>query len=243
MDSLQQSPSSAPPSAASTVKEDSPAPQSTPQQPIAGPSQPSPAPSNAGPAAPPSSSNPPNYHPPYPHAPYGYPPHQAAYPHSPYYTHPPGYPPHYPPPPPPPPPHPSSPYPSYSPVPPPPNVYPQHPNPVFTSSPLARPPHPPEPPSSSAEDLPSYEDMIVEALTNCSDSEGLAPKNMFLWMAAHYPLQQNFRPSASQALQKAYKRGRFEKSNGGKYRLNLNWEGGNVNSYILSFSADSNFLD
>ena len=37
----------------------------------------------------------------------------------------------------------------------------------------------------------------------------------------------NFRPSASQALQKAYKRGRLEKI-GGKYRLNPNWEGGNV---------------
>lgn len=37
----------------------------------------------------------------------------------------------------------------------------------------------------------------------------------------------NFRPSASQALQKAYKRGRLEKV-GGKYRLNPNWEGGNV---------------
>ena len=62
----------------------------------------------------------------------------------------------------------------------------------------------------------------------CVDPEGAAPKNIFTWMSSRYPLQSNFRPSASQALQKAYKRGRFEKSSNGKYRLSPLWEGGSV---------------
>jgi hypothetical protein len=70
--------------------------------------------------------------------------------------------------------------------------------------------------------------MIVEALMDFGDPEGCAPKALFSWMASHYPLQSNFRPSASQALQKAFKRGRLEKGNNGKYRLNVNWEGGNT---------------
>ncbi|EJC98985.1 uncharacterized protein FOMMEDRAFT_23344 [Fomitiporia mediterranea MF3/22] len=78
------------------------------------------------------------------------------------------------------------------------------------------------------DDLPSYEEMLVQALTVHNDPEGTAPKQLFQWMAATYPLQANFRPSASQALQKAYKRGRFEKSKDGKYRLNARWEGGNT---------------
>ncbi|KIK59682.1 hypothetical protein GYMLUDRAFT_44120 [Collybiopsis luxurians FD-317 M1] len=97
---------------------------------------------------------------------------------------------------------------------------------------------PPQPPAhhppyhhetGSADDLPSYEDMIVEALNDdVRDPEGLAPKDLYTWMASHYPVQANFRPSASQALQKAFKRGRFEKSLSGKYRLNPNWKGGNT---------------
>jgi len=75
--------------------------------------------------------------------------------------------------------------------------------------------------------------MLVEALTEAGDPEGCAPKDLFMWMASHYPLQSNFRPSASQALQKAFKRGRLEKSDGGKYRINATWEGGNV-SFITS---------
>ncbi|KAH9936126.1 uncharacterized protein B0H18DRAFT_868004 [Fomitopsis serialis] len=67
--------------------------------------------------------------------------------------------------------------------------------------------------------------MIVEALMDTGDPEGAAPKDLFAWMASRYPLQTNFRPSASQALQKAYKRGRLEKVSG-KYRLNPSWEGG-----------------
>lgn len=70
--------------------------------------------------------------------------------------------------------------------------------------------------------------MIVEALIDFGDPEGCAPKALFSWMASHYPLQSNFRPSASQALQKAFKRGRLEKGDNGKYRLNVNWEGGNT---------------
>jgi hypothetical protein len=85
----------------------------------------------------------------------------------------------------------------------------------------------------SADDLPSYEEMIVEALIDSNDPEGCAPKDLFTWMAARYPVQSNFRPSASQALQKAYKRGRLEKSINNKYRLNSAWEGGNVSIAAL----------
>ncbi|KAI0087724.1 hypothetical protein BDY19DRAFT_219449 [Irpex rosettiformis] len=144
---------------------------------------------------------------PYSYAPYGYslppgyppPPGtaQAAYPHTPYYP-PPGNIAGYPA------------YPGYPPYPPPPGY----------------PPHQPPPPPASGEDLPSYEDMIVEALMDLGEPEGAAPKDLFLWMGARWPLQTNFRPSASQALQKAYRRGRLEKRSGGRYRLNPTWEGG-----------------
>ncbi|KAI0055599.1 hypothetical protein BV25DRAFT_165928 [Artomyces pyxidatus] len=160
-------------------------------------------------------------HGPYPHAPYGYS-QQVAYPHAPYYP-PPNFPPHYP--------HPT---PSQYPTPtfPPHPAYPPSSHPTvspFTSAPLARHPipmPPPDPNAISPEDLPSYEDMIVEALADLSEPDGCAPKSVFMWMASHYPLHTNFRPSASQALQKAFKRGRLEKSNNGKYRLNINWDGG-----------------
>ena len=95
-------------------------------------------------------------------------------------------------------------------------------------------PLPPPSEGANVDDLPSYEEMIVEALSNTTDPEGYAPKDLFTWMASRYPLQSNFRPSASQALQKAYRRGRFEKSSGGKYRLNPTWEGGNVR-YLFQF--------
>lgn len=105
------------------------------------------------------------------------------------------------------------------------------------------PPHP-QPKGPSAEDLPSYEEMIVQALIDLgatdanAASEGVVPKQVFQWMAERYPLQQNFRPSASQALQKAYKRGRFEKNRDGRYRLNLCWEGANVSYFFLLVTVD-----
>ncbi|KAJ3504182.1 hypothetical protein NLJ89_g8075 [Agrocybe chaxingu] len=89
-------------------------------------------------------------------------------------------------------------------------------------------PLPPPKDGVSADDLPSYEEMLVEALTDCTEPDGLAPKDLFAWMASRYPVQSNFRPSASQALQKAFRRGRFEKSSNGRYRLNATWEGGNT---------------
>jgi hypothetical protein len=103
--------------------------------------------------------------------------------------------------------------------------------------------------------MPSYEEMIVTALEEIGDPEGLAPKTVFDYMSVyvpeleegkiigegidacasdlhrHWPLMHNFRPSASQALQKAFKRGRLEK-NSTKYRLNPLWEGGNVSLVI-----------
>ncbi|KAI0074055.1 hypothetical protein K474DRAFT_112493 [Panus rudis PR-1116 ss-1] len=89
-------------------------------------------------------------------------------------------------------------------------------------------PHPPHPGHHPAqgEELPSYEDMIVEALMDVTDPDGAAPRELFTRMEARWPLQSNFRPSASQALQKAFKRGRLEKTPSGKYRLNPAWEGG-----------------
>jgi hypothetical protein len=149
----------------------------------------------------------------YPHAPYGYPHPQSipAYPHTPYYP-PLNYPHSFPP-------QPSAPY----------------PHAAFPPS------HSPFPPASSlaglpstdhsgmpSDDLPSYEDMIVEALADLNESDGSAPKSLFSWMASRYPLHTNFRPSASQALQKAFKRGRLEKGSNGKYRLNASWDGGSV---------------
>ncbi|KAF9241196.1 hypothetical protein BU15DRAFT_61142 [Melanogaster broomeanus] len=198
--------------------------------------QATPVPSPAGPAPPPTTTTP-SAQPPaslphvppatsvphYPHQPYYHP----AYPHAPYYTSshsaynfPHAYPPF---------PQPPAPFPANS---------PSHHPPLFTNASLAHPPHPapeqypppppPPPPINTVDDLPSYEEMIVEALIDSGDPEGCAPKSLFSWMAIHYPLQTNFRPSASQALQKAYKRGRLEKGSNGKYRLNENWEGGNT---------------
>jgi len=94
----------------------------------------------------------------------------------------------------------------------------------------------------SGDDLPSYEEMIVEALIESTDPEGCAPKDLFTWMASRYPLQSNFRPSASQALQKAYKRGRFEKTSSGKYKLNTTWEGGNVRKHMGFCVSDRRFM-
>ena len=192
------------------------------------PSQQSSTPTSAQPSAstssisqPAASQIPPtNPGPHYPHQPYYHP----TYPHTSYYTSPPGafgYP---------------HPYPPYSQ---PPALYPVNPAghhpPLFPNTPLVHPPHPaaePSPPFNNVDDLPSYEEMIVEALLDSGDPEGCAPKSLFDWMAMHYPLQMNFRPSASQALQKAYKRGRLEKGSNGKYRLNENWEGGNVRPQV-----------
>ena len=151
-----------------------------------------------------------------PQQPYGFS-SSSAYPHNPYYpAHSTAY---------------AYPHPAYTPYPPIQNGYPHpHVRPAYPSpsgyNNLTSLPPPPE--GVSTDDLPSYEEMIVEALSSTTDPEGYAPKDLFTWMASRYPLQSNFRPSASQALQKAYKRGRFEKSSGGKYRLNPTWDGGNV---------------
>lgn len=159
---------------------------------------------------------------PYPHAPYGYPPTQSlpAYPHTPYYQYPPpSYPHNFPP-------QPPAPYP-HVPFP------PSHP-PFPPAVPLPRHPHPTGLPSTDhsgmpgSDDLPSYEDMLVEALTDLNESDGSAPKALFTWMGSRYPLHTNFRPSASQALQKAFKRGRLEKGSNGRYRLNASWDGGST---------------
>ncbi|GAC95963.1 hypothetical protein PHSY_003541 [Pseudozyma hubeiensis SY62] len=67
--------------------------------------------------------------------------------------------------------------------------------------------------------LPSYEDMIVEGLRVMGSSP---PRTLFNWMQDTYPLMKKFRPSAHQALQKAFKRGRLLKT-GSLYRINPSW--------------------
>lgn len=67
--------------------------------------------------------------------------------------------------------------------------------------------------------LPSYEDMIVEGLRVMGQAP---PRTLFNWMQVTYPLTKKFRPSAHQALQKAFKRGRLLKT-GSNYRINPSW--------------------
>ncbi len=67
--------------------------------------------------------------------------------------------------------------------------------------------------------LPSYEDMIVEGLRVMGEAP---PRTLFNWMQVTYPLTKKFRPSAHQALQKAFKRGRLLKT-GSMYRINPSW--------------------
>ncbi|KAH9847901.1 hypothetical protein C2E23DRAFT_862969 [Lenzites betulinus] len=222
---------SQPASGATTTSAASPVPQpaaSAQPQPHAGPSTPVPHAATPQPHAQHASLHPPA---PYPYYGYALPQPQnpqSAYPHAPYYAPPTAYSSHYSYPPYGPPPGYPAPAPAHSPTPSHPHGQPS----LFSTSPLVRPPiHPAipaaqPPPPPPPEDLPSYEEMIVEALLDCGEAEGAAPKDLFTWMAARYPLQTNFRPSASQALQKAYKRGRLEKRSGGKYRLNPAWEGG-----------------
>jgi hypothetical protein len=65
-----------------------------------------------------------------------------------------------------------------------------------------------------------------------TDPTGVPPKVLFQWMETTYPLHSNFRPSASQTLQKAFKRGRLNKSESGKYTINVAWEGSTVRSPV-----------
>jgi hypothetical protein len=91
------------------------------------------------------------------------------------------------------------------------------------------------------QDLPSYEVMIIEAITQMNEPDGSAPKDVFTWMDKNYVLQANFRPSASQALQKAFRKGRFEKGTNGKYRLNPTWEGGPVSISFAGLGGKAQF--
>ncbi|KIM49498.1 hypothetical protein M413DRAFT_438682 [Hebeloma cylindrosporum] len=194
-----------------------PAPSSAPTPPSPQPAQgPTPSTAPVPETQPPSAAAPaPTTQPPYP---YAYAHAQAAYPHTPYYPPHAGYSYSY------------GSYPApmqgaYHPQPPAQTtVYP--PQPTIFNNAMAM--HQSQLENVGGDDLPSYEEMLVEALAACSDPEGCAPKDLFLWMAARYPLQSNFRPSASQALQKAYKRGRFEKGSNGKYRINAGYIGANA---------------
>ncbi|RHZ80508.1 hypothetical protein Glove_134g178 [Diversispora epigaea] len=72
-------------------------------------------------------------------------------------------------------------------------------------------------------DLPSYEEMIVQALESIADPAGSAPRSIFEWMKSTYPLHKKFRASASQALQKAVKKERVFRI-GTVYQLNPNYK-------------------
>jgi hypothetical protein len=204
-------PSDNPNSYATTTGDDS----SSPQQPRTSDdaSRPTPQPEpSASSTKPPATELPQGS---YPHASYGYPQTQSlAYPHTPYYP-PLSYPHNFPP-------QPSAPYPhaAFPPA--------QGSGPLFPGVPHH--PHSTDHSGMPSDDLPSYEDMLVEALTDLNESDGSAPKSLFTWMASRYPLHTNFRPSASQALQKAFKRGRLEKGSNNRYRLNASWDGGSVSS-------------
>ncbi|EJD45714.1 hypothetical protein AURDEDRAFT_184633 [Auricularia subglabra TFB-10046 SS5] len=95
---------------------------------------------------------------------------------------------------------------------------------LYTSAPLA-PGRRMKNENGEPTEMPSYEEMIAQAISELADPEGTAPKVLFQWMDQNYPLQANFRPSASQALQRAYKRGRLDKLPSGRYILNPNWDG------------------
>ncbi|CAD7060013.1 unnamed protein product, partial [Tilletia caries] len=105
------------------------------------------------------------------------------------------------------------------------------------SSSRSAPAAPSNDPHAAGTTLPSYEDMLVEAITALeaaglahpaptskhAGQQGVPPRVLFHWMADRYPLMKNFRPSASQALQKSLKRGRFLKI-GSLYRLNPDFD-------------------
>jgi hypothetical protein len=58
-----------------------------------------------------------------------------------------------------------------------------HQQPLFASGPVARHSGSAEP--RVHEDMPSYEEMIAEAIAEMNDPEGTAPKVLFAWMAAY----------------------------------------------------------
>ncbi|RKP06537.1 hypothetical protein THASP1DRAFT_31649 [Thamnocephalis sphaerospora] len=67
------------------------------------------------------------------------------------------------------------------------------------------------PRSAAGHPLPSYEDLCVEAVLDMNKPGGSLPKRIFEWIATNYPVAPNFRPSCSQALQRAYRKGKLEK--------------------------------
>ncbi|KAG4302125.1 hypothetical protein PCK1_001397 [Pneumocystis canis] len=79
--------------------------------------------------------------------------------------------------------------------------------------------------ADNLKDLPSYENMIIEALTAIHESRGVPPRIIYEWMESNYPtLNPRFRASASQALQKAVKKGKLQKD-GSNYFLNTDYNG------------------
>jgi linker histone H1 and H5 family len=91
---------------------------------------------------------------------------------------------------------------------------PMHGPPASQQSPLEQ-----SPVYGQITDLPHYELMIVKALEAINDPNGSPPKSIWEWMNNNYPCNPKFRASASQALQKALKKGRLLKT-GSLYKVN-----------------------
>jgi len=77
---------------------------------------------------------------------------------------------------------------------------------------------------SGADELPSYDEMVMVALRENAQERplGMLPKEIFDWMAKRYPLQPKFRASANQGLQRNFRAGRVEK-NDSLYRVNSDY--------------------
>ncbi|KNE70606.1 hypothetical protein AMAG_15366 [Allomyces macrogynus ATCC 38327] len=77
--------------------------------------------------------------------------------------------------------------------------------------------------------VPSYEEMIAQAITALGDPQGHPPREIYAWMAmtygAYLPVQ--FKGSATQALKKAWRKSRFLRDNR-RYRLNPDYQGARV---------------
>ncbi|KNE72791.1 hypothetical protein AMAG_17119 [Allomyces macrogynus ATCC 38327] len=90
-----------------------------------------------------------------------------------------------------------------------------------STTPTPPPPPPASLPASGDPRLVSYEEMIVAALTalpppapGTDIPPGHPPRAIFAWMAEHYALvDPKFRGSATQALKKGWRKGRFLRSN------------------------------
>ncbi|KNE68760.1 hypothetical protein AMAG_13400 [Allomyces macrogynus ATCC 38327] len=92
--------------------------------------------------------------------------------------------------------------------------------------------------------VPSYEEMIAQAIIALGDPQGHPPREIYAWMAmtygAHLPMQ--FKGSATQALKKAWRKSRFLRDNR-RYRLNPDYQGARVRGYAKPNAAITPMID